>query len=240
MDEEKTIDLLDASYPLLAKFRERCPGTYSHGKNVASLLEALSVELKLDTVNLKVAGCYHDIGKMTNPQFFIENQFEEPDPHKNLDPKISKMIIEAHVGNTAQILINDGNFHSKVIRWCSQHHGDSVMQFFFKRASDCTEDEFRYSCSRPDSLEPGLLMLCDNLDAKCKAMSQEGNLTNVKDVVSQTFEDLMSDCQLDNVELPKLSYIRIIKEVLTSELKSMYQSKRVPQDEATEKEEDNG
>lgn len=239
-DENSTIDVLDASYPLLSRFREKCPGTYSHGKNVASLLEALAVELGLNTNYLKMAGYYHDIGKMTNPSYFIENQFDGPNPHEHLDPYVSKMIIEAHVGNTAQILINDGNFPIDVIRWCSQHHGDSVMKFFFIKEKNAEEADYRYACSRPDSLEPGLLMLCDNLDARCKAMSQDGILTNVKQVVSETFDGLMSDTQLDNVELPKLSYIRIIKEVLTSELKSTYQSKRVSQPAQETKGEEDG
>lgn len=225
-DEEKVVDVLDASYPLLASLREKCSGTYSHGKNVASLLEALSVELKLDTNLLKIAGLYHDVGKIVTPEYFIENQFDSDNPHDGLDPMISKMIISAHVGNTTQILLNDGNFPVKVIKWCSQHHGDSVMRFFFQACDNANEKDFRYMCSRPDSLEPGLLMLCDNLDAACKSISQGGKLTNVAEVVSKTFDDLMGDGQLDNVQCP-LSYIRIIKEILTNELKSMYQSKRV-------------
>jgi len=229
MSEETIVDVLDASYPLLVTFREKCPGTYSHGKNVASLLEALSVELKLNTQFLKIAGYYHDIGKIVTPDYFVENQFDGINPHDNMDPKMSYMIISAHVGNTAQILINDGNIPMEVIRWCTQHHGDSIMQFFFKKSESENAKEFRYMCSRPDSLEPGLLMLCDNLDATCKSISQNGKLTDVASVVSKTFDDLMGDCQLDNVKCP-LSYIRVIKEVLTNELKSMYQSKRVDYD----------
>lgn len=235
MSDKKAVDVLDSSYPLLMTLREKCPGTYTHSKNVASLLEALSVELKLDTHKLRIAGQYHDIGKVVNPSFFYENLVDESNPHDGLDPEISHKIITAHVGNTAQILINDPNIPVDVIRWCTQHHGNSVTLAFFNKAfaknSEVQKNTYRYGCSVPDSLESGLVMISDCLEAKCKALYQKEKPPEIKKIVTETFEDLSDDLQLDEIQLPKMSYIRIIKQVLTRELSSIYQSKRVDYDE---------
>lgn len=228
MSDKLVTDVLDGSYTLLTLLREKCPGTYAHSKNVVTLLESLAIELKLNTNLLKIAGQYHDIGKTINPKYYIENLVDEDEnPHDKLEPHISHKIITAHIGNTAQILINDKNIPTEVIRWCTQHHGDSVLRPFYNKSKKKSEDNYRYHCTAPNSLEAGLLMLCDCLEAKCKALYQKENPPEIKQIVSDTFEELMEETQLDDIELPKLSYIRIIKQILTRELNSMYQSKRI-------------
>jgi len=233
--EEIAIDVLDPSYPLLSILREKCPGTFAHGKNVASLLEALGAELKLSITMLRIAGQYHDIGKISYPLYFSENQTEESgNPHDELEPHVSHKIITAHVGNTTQLLINDDNIPIEVIRWCSQHHGNSVLRYFFTKSASKNEDTYRYNCCPPNCLEAGLLMLCDCLEAKCRSLFQNDKLHDVQDVVAETIKDLIADRQLDNIELPKLSYLRRIEEVLARELNSMYKAKRVDYDKAVQ------
>lgn len=236
MSDEKIIDVLDPSYPLMMMSKEKTPGTHLHGKNVSALLESLGTELKLDVHLLRIAGQFHDIGKTAFPKFFIENLTDEDiNPHETLEPHISHKIITSHIGNTVQILINDSNIPVEAVRWVSQHHGNSVLRYFFQKSDQKHEDSYRYSCSVPNSLEAGLLMICDCLEAKTKALYQKENPPEVKDIVSSTFDELMNDCQLDEIELPKLSYIRVIKQVLTRELNSMYQSKRIDYDSKDKK-----
>jgi putative nucleotidyltransferase with HDIG domain len=234
-NEVVTVDVLDASYPLLSILREKCAGTYAHSKNVASLLEALGADLKLNITLLKIAGQYHDIGKITYPRYFSENQTDEDgNPHDDLEPHISHKIITSHVGNTAQILINDDNIPIEVIKWCTQHHGNSVLRYFYDKSGSKIEDTYRYNCAPPSSLEAGLLMICDNLEATCRSLYQHDKLDDTAGVVDATFERLMADRQLDEIELPKLSYIRRIKEILSRELNSMYKAKRIDYDKARE------
>ncbi len=229
--ESPPVDVLDASYPLLSILREKCPGTYAHGKNVASLLEALGADLKLDIALLKIAGQYHDIGKIAHSKYFSENQAEEEgNPHDGLEPHISHKIITSHVGNTTQLLLNDTNIPVEVIRWCSQHHGNSILRYFFTKSGAKNEDNYRYGCCAPTTLEAGLLMISDCLEAKCRSLYQNDKLDDIQVVVNSTIKDLMADRQLDDVELPKLSYLRRIEEVLSRELNSMFKAKRVDYD----------
>ena len=84
--------------------REKAPGTFSHSKNVASMLETIGSDLGLDVIKLKIAGYFHDIGKVNSPTYFTENQAEIDNPHDKLEPWISHKIITSHVAETAQIL----------------------------------------------------------------------------------------------------------------------------------------
>jgi putative nucleotidyltransferase with HDIG domain len=240
-DEElQQIDVLDSNYPLMTLLREKAPGTYAHGKNVAALLEALGAELNLDVQKLRIAGFYHDIGKTVDPQYFSENQNEESENiHDDLLPRISYKIIVSHVAETTQILINDENIPIDVIRWCAQHHGNTVLKYFFAKAGTNNESSYRYHTKIPSSLEAGLLMICDCLEAKCRSLYQNDKLSSIEDVVDSTLNDLIDDQQLDDISLPRLSYLRKMKIVLYRELGSMYKPKRIDYPEV-DKGEDKG
>jgi hypothetical protein len=122
---------LDTKYPLLTMFKELCPGTFKHSQALASMIDGVAVSLALDSNLLKLAATYHDIGKIFNPKYFTENQLEDEDVHKNLDPKISYEIITRHVSDSVIVLINEEGFPSKVIEIISQHHGQTVLRYFF-------------------------------------------------------------------------------------------------------------
>jgi len=238
METENTmdmaVDVLDSNYPLMTTLREKAPGTYAHGKNVAALLEALGSELDLDVPKLKIAGYYHDIGKVVDPKYFSENQTDDEDIHKDLTPRLSYKTIISHVADTTCILINDENIPVSVVRWCSQHHGTTVLKYFFVKSKNKNADTYRYPTKIPSTLEAGLLMLCDCLEAKCRSLYQSDKLVNIEETVDSTLNDLMADQQLDDIELPKLSYLRRMKMVLYRELGSMYKPKRVDYDKAHE------
>lgn len=219
-------DILDTNYPLMVKLRESTPGTYNHAKSVASLLEAVAAAIGLDEYKLKVAGYYHDIGKTVAPKMFAENQQDgDENPHDKLEPRVSLRYITAHVGDTAQILINDKNIPVEVIRWCTQHHGTSVAKaFYYKRQGQCPdakESDYRYPGIKPECLEAALIMICDILEATSRSLSQHNKLEDVGQLVEQVIQDLEQDQQLDDVELT-FGKLRLIKEVLKKELASQY------------------
>lgn len=232
-DENGKIDVLDSNYPLMTLLREKAPGTLAHSKDVAALLEVLGAELNLDVPNLKIAGYYHDIGKTVNADYFSENQTSGENGLAKHDPWISFRIITAHVGDTTQILINDENIAREVIVWCSQHHGSGIVKYFYEKSGAKNADTFRYRCSKPSSLEAGLLMICDQIEAISKSMSQAGKLTDVDSFVEKTINSMMSDEQLDDVPIPKLGFLRQIKDILKRELRSKFH-KRVDYDKAKE------
>jgi len=232
--ESTNIDVLDSNYPLMIMMRERAPGSLMHSKNISLILESIGADLKLDVVKLRIAGHYHDIGKTVNPKYFTENQADDDgNPHDTMDPLLSTKIITSHVGDTAQILINDENIPREVVEWCSQHHGTTVLRAFANKSESSNIDQFRYKCSRPKTIEAMLLMLCDHLEARCRSLNQAGKLNDVSELVDLVFQELLEDEQFDDVSLPKLGDLRRIKELIKREMKGQYH-KRVDYDKEKE------
>lgn len=219
--EKPLTDVLDSNYPLLKKFREICPGTFKHSQNVVALVEGISVSLGLDTSFMKIAAQYHDIGKMLNPKYFTENQLDE-NPHDKLEPFISYQIITRHVSDTALILLDDDNFSRDIIKIVCQHHGTSVVRYFFDKSGGDVEDIFRYKCSRPTCVEAAILMICDQIEARTRAdfLAGRQNYTPT-DVIEETINELLSDGQLDDVVM-RLGDLQRIKDALAKELESTF------------------
>lgn len=228
-------ELNDSKNTLLQKFRELCPGSYKHSQLLASMLEGLSIELGLDSDLMKAVALYHDIGKMFNPNYFTENQLDEDNPHDKLDPYMSYQIISRHVADGVNILINTEGFPRKIIEIISQHHGTSVVKYFFDKSTTDIEDVYRYKCTKPKCVEAAALMMVDHIEAKTRSFIQSGKIdsTNVSSIVEDTINELLDDGQLDSVFM-KLGDLKKIKENLIKELKSSFQ-KRVDYDEVKEK-----
>ena len=227
VDKEKDVlkDLLETSYPLLQKFREMCPGTYKHSQAIASMVEGIAIDLDLDATFMKVAATYHDIGKMLNPLCFTENQLDDENIHDKLDPKISYQLISRHVADTAFILLHDGNFPEDLIRIATQHHGTSVMKYFFTKSGSDVEDHYRYKGSKPTCVESAVLMVCDCLEARSRSEAQKRQSAfDPRIIIEDTINDLMSDGQLDDVVM-RLGDLQKIKDVLAKELQGTYQKR---------------
>jgi hypothetical protein len=242
--EEKTkavFDLkpfLDASHPLLETFRKVAPGTFAHSDNVADLCEAVAIELKLDTDIMSVIGKYHDIGKMNCPEAFSENQ-NGTNMHNDLDPLISYQIITRHIGDTAVILLNEPAFPRELIEMITQHHGDTILAFFYKKSKTDVNDLYRYKCRKPQTIESAVLMICDSIEATARSLASNGKLESADDkklVINNTINRLMDDDQLDDVKVGDLKKIR---RVLYKELENKYHKRELYGDEDEEGDKDN-
>ena len=237
MSDNNDKDVLDSNYPLMLRLREACPGTFSHSKNVADILETIGTELGLDSRKLKIAGYYHDIGKIFCAKAFSENQGETDNVHDALEPWVSYNLITAHVANTIQILYNEPEIEPEIVEWCSQHHGTTVVLYFFMKSKSEDADAYRYRTKAPQSLEAALLMLCDHLEARMRSERKSGKLTTKKDVealVDVVFDSLMDDDQFDDVSIPRLKIIRRLKQLLKTELFTKFEDhKRVDYSKAT-------
>jgi hypothetical protein len=223
--------LLDSTYPLLQRFREACPGTYKHSQNLASMVEGIALSLDLDVTKLKVAAQYHDVGKMCNPKYFTENQLEDENPHDKLSPIVSYNIITRHVSDSVMYLVNDSNFPRDIIEIISQHHGQSVLRYFFDKSGSDVEDAFRYKTPKPTCVDSAVLMICDHIEATSRALVQSGKFDS-SNVIETTISNLIDDGQLDDVYM-RLGDLKRIKEALAKELEGTYQ-KRVDYDKAKE------
>ena len=193
--------ILDPKFPLLESFRALAPGSHKHSQNVASLCEAVALELELDTDLMRAAGFFHDVGKMNSPELFSENQGKK-NPHDELDPEISYHLITRHVGDTTLMLLQIPDFEEKIklMQIVSQHHGNSVLRFFYQKAKPVQEDLFRYKCLPPQTIEAAVLMICDSVEATSRALDSNDGLLETKDrrlVVNTTVERLTNDKQLE-------------------------------------------
>jgi len=217
--------LLDSSYPLLKKFRENCPGSFKHSQALSAMVEGVSIALGLDVTFMKVAAHYHDVGKMFNPKYFTENQLEDENPHEKLDPLVSFQIISRHISDTCLTLLNDKNFPVEIIRIATQHHGTSVMKYFFERSKNDVEDLFRYKGSRPECVESAVLMICDSIEARSRSEIQAGKgQLNPTYIIEDTINCLLSDGQLDDVVM-RLGDLQKIKDALATELEGTFQKR---------------
>lgn len=233
-EEKKDLSfLLDSSYPLLKEFRDKCPGTFKHSQTVSSMAEAVTSALGGDVLAMRVAAMYHDVGKMRNAKYFSENQLEDENPHDKLDARMSFQIISRHVSDTAHILLNNDDFPRELIQIATQHHGTSVVKFFYEQFKahneNAVEDFFRYSGEKPQSVESMVLMLCDNIEARSRSEVQSGRF-DPANVIMSTWDSLESDRQFEDVVM-RLGHVVTIKETLAKELEGMYQ-KRVDYDKA--------
>ena len=238
MEEEQDYkQFLDSDYPLLEKFREIAPGSFKHSQNVADMCELIAKELDLDSNLMKVAGLYHDVGKMLNPQMFAENQDEE-NPHDKLKPDISYQIISRHLSDSILILFNY-NFPVDVIKMVSQHHGNTVVKYFFDKSKSEIEDNYRYKCKQPETDEAAILMIVDSVEATARSLaSVNGKMENSEKrhaVVDNIIMRLEEDGQLDNI---KVGVLKVIRKVLYKELDSLYHRRvAYPEEEEIVKEE---
>jgi len=215
-------ELLDLSHPLLDKFKESAPGSAKHCSNVETMCDAICSELpELDKNLLRVAARFHDIGKMFNPNYFIENQKGEENPHDKVDPFVSYQLITRHVSDGAAILVQY-EFPLEVINVVLQHHGNAVMYFFFNK-SKCTEEEnFRYKFRQPQTTEAAVLMIADVVESTARSLYSNAKLSDSKarkKVVEESVDRLIADGQLDNI---KVGVLKVVKKVLPRELDSFY------------------
>ncbi|MCS7297248.1 MAG: HDIG domain-containing protein [Bacteroidia bacterium] len=175
------LELLDTHHFLLQELKRKAPGTFQHSLVVAALAEAAAERIGAHPLKAHVMGLFHDIGKMENPQFFIENlsvisQGHVNNPHHSLSPRESASIIRHHVEAGVR-LARSARLPQEVIDGIRSHHGTMYIQYFWekqKRASPQEaagfEKEFRYSGPLPQTKEEAILMLADSLEASTRAL----------------------------------------------------------------------
>jgi len=190
-------ELLSPSYPLLERLRLEAPGTYYHARDVAALAEGGARALGGDPLLAAVGGLYHDTGKLMRPRFFAENQ-NGKNPHDQLSPTMSKVILSSHVKDGIELGRQYG-LRGDVLNHVITHHGTGVMHAFSKRAADLglSEDEFRYDSPLPDTKEAAVVMLADAVEAYARGRDRE----DLADIVDRVIADRCEDGQLDRAPL---------------------------------------
>lgn len=223
-------EFMEGSAALLQKFKDLAPGSYAHCQSVAGIITTVTKSIELDyPEELICAAGLHDIGKIFNPTHFCENA-SEIDPHDELEPNISLQFITRHVSDTALILIQH-NYPPEVIKIASEHHGSTVVQYFFQKSGIKNKHAFRYKGQPPSSRESAILMIVDSVDATARSLHDNGKLATPDQkiaAIEATITRLIDDGQLDNLTIGTL---KILKGVLLQELNAQYHI-RVDYDEA--------
>lgn len=173
--ETTLLELSDSNQPLLKELAVKAPGTFQHSMQVANLAEKVASKIGGNAVLLRTAAMYHDIGKMNEPQFFIENQIPDNNPHDDLEPEESAAIIIGHVTQGVEMALAH-KLPMDIIQFILSHHGTSTVQYFLKRAREKNPDidaaRFTYPGPRPHSKEQAILMMADSVEAASRSLKK--------------------------------------------------------------------
>jgi putative nucleotidyltransferase with HDIG domain len=217
------LELSDTNSKLLKALSNKAPGTFHHSLNVANIAETVANEIGANAMLVRVGALYHDVGKMSNPTYFTENQGSGINPHNDLDPEDSARIIIDHTLNGIEIA-RKYNLPDRIIDFIRTHHGDSLVYYFYAKAKEdnpeVSKDNFRYPGPKPFSQETAILMIADSVEAASKSIK---NPTSVKidNLVNKIIEGQVESGQFLNANIT-FKQIETIKAVIKKKLASIY------------------
>lgn len=219
----RLLELLNPMHPLLKQLREEAPGTYYHSIAVGELTLQAAANLKdADLLLIRVACMYHDIGKLSNPKHFTENQIDAKDRYDKKNLKRSKQMILQHVKDGLSMASKYG-LPKAVSDFIPSHHGTGVTAFFYKDPSPKKKVvDYRYPGPKPWTKEQAIMMLADGTEAASKAMSEELNeRSDFEVLVDKIVQARVDSGQLDNSPLT-FSDLTMVKKSFVDTLYSMY------------------
>jgi putative nucleotidyltransferase with HDIG domain len=208
------MELASLEQPLLRRLRDGAPGTYFHSQQVGQLAEEAALAIGADPLLARVAGYYHDIGKLSKPDFFIENQNGVESLHARINPTLSARIIAAHVREGVE-LARQHRLPTAVCDIIAQHHGTTLITYFYHQAvgdgrDPVLEQHFRYEGPKPQTREAAIVMLADTVEAASRVL---GDVTPARlaNFVHEMIEMRRQDGQLDECNLT-FRDLRLIEE----------------------------
>ena len=200
----KLLELANPNRPLLKRLLMEAPGTYHHSLMVGNLAEEASNEIGANGLLARVGAYYHDIGKMSRPMFFKENQGSEENPHDKMKPELSKLVITSHTKEGDEIAKKHKLPHA-IRDIINEHHGTTQVKYFYNKAlekngGDVNPDAFRYQGSRPRSKESAVVMLADSVEATVRS---RGDISRgeVEGIIRKSIKDKLDDGQFDLCDL---------------------------------------
>lgn len=216
-------ELLDTGSKLLAQLFETAPGTYHHSLNVANLAAGAAQRIGANWLLARVGGYYHDIGKLLHPQFFGENRGEFPNIHEDISPELSTKVILEHVQAGLTIAVSN-HLPPEVVDIVAEHHGTTVVQFFYDKASaeqaNLSPDTFRYPGPKPHTRESSLVFLADGVEAAARSLVKVDK-SALEVLIEAVVDARISDGQLSESQLT-LGEIDAVKDFFLTSLLSFY------------------
>ena len=250
------LELSDFNHPLLRKMQLEAPGTYHHTLMVANLSESVANEIGANPMICRACSLFHDIGKLVKPEYFVENQNPSFNPHKDQRPSMSSLIIKAHIKEGVE-LAQQQKLPKIIIDVIKQHHGTSLIRYFFDKAKEEKEssskhsslsyidmsdthqvDEmnYRYDGPKPNFRESAIILLVDSCEAASRSL-KKSNQASVESLVKQIFNDKIKDGQLDNCPLTFLELEKMKRHIVYSLLNMLHSRMKYSNDTPASKKE---
>ncbi|MBA4391221.1 MAG: hypothetical protein C0399_09805 [Syntrophus sp. (in: bacteria)] len=217
----KLLELANLDNPLLEKMMVNAPGTYHHSIVVGNLSRAAAESIGAHPLLTRVAAYYHDIGKLKMPHYYIENRTDAEDPHEDLTPNMSALIILSHIKEGVE-LAQEYKIGTKITEIIKQHHGTSLVSYFYSKAKGkedpglhvIDERDFRYAGPKPQTKEAGIVMLADAVEAASRVL-EDPTPKRLENHVQNIIENIFLDGQLDDCELTLKDLHAIQKSFIT-------------------------
>ena len=200
----RLLELANPAQPLLKRLLQVAPGTYNHSIQMGNLAEAAAEAIGANPLLARVGAYYHDVGKTVRPEYFVENQIYVDNPHNRLNPNLSKLAITAHVRD-GEHLARVYGLPQPVVDIIKQHHGTSVLSYFYHKALQSSKDNvyeesYRYEEQKPRSKEASIVMLADSVEAAARAM-QNPTRRKIQGMIQEVIKQKIEDGQLDESAL---------------------------------------
>ncbi len=244
------LEMADRNHPLLLRLSLEAPGTWHHSDVVADLAEVAAHRIGANGTMCRACAYFHDIGKLVKPNYFSENIVGEDNPHDDLAPTMSALIIIAHVKEGIDLALKYG-LNGRVIDVIQQHHGTSLVAYFYKRAlqqqqdareggkimnireediPEVREESFRYSGPRPQFRESGIISLADAVESASRSL-EKPTPQKIEQLVNDIINKRIAEGQLDECDLT-LREVRQIAETFRFTLQNMLHTRiKYPKDE---------
>jgi hypothetical protein len=212
--------MTDLNHPVLKRLSMEAPGTYHHSLAVANLAEAAAEAVGANPTICRVGSYFHDIGKLVKPQYFTENTHQGENPHDDLTPTMSALIIIAHVKEGVDLALKH-KLNDEIIDIIRQHHGTSIVSYFYQRAlqqqedarlggkimnlreddiPEVSEDSFRYPGPRPQTREAAIVSLADSIESASRSLDRP-TPQRIDDLVRSILRERLASGQLDEAPL---------------------------------------
>lgn len=239
------IELADLNHPLLRRMTLEAPGTYHHSLMVANLAEAAAEAIGANATICRVCSYFHDIGKLVKPEYCIENITGDDNPHDDLTPSMSALVVIAHVKDGVDLAVRH-RLNREIIDVIQQHHGTSLVYYFYRRALDQQEEmkksvaegkasesdipevntsSFRYPGPRPSFRESAIISLADAVESASRTLTKP-TPQKIESLVEEIIRARVRDGQLDECDLT-LRELSLVRDSFTKTLRTSLH-RRIP------------
>jgi len=237
------LEMADLNHPLLRRLSMEAPGTYHHSLAMANLAEACAEKVGANATLCRVSAYFHDIGKLVKPEYFTENMPAGQNPHDELTPTMSTLVILSHVKEGVDMALRN-KLKRRIIDGIQQHHGTTLVEYFYQRACrqerdaraggslmnirpedipKVSEESFRYPGPKPQTIEAVILGLADAAESASRSLERP-TLQRLDDLVHDLLQDRVNDGQYDEAPVTMLQ-LQEIAVTLVSCLASMHHSR---------------